>query len=366
MKLAPLAVIAMMVSGGVYAQDIVQEGTIPYQIKNQVAQKSLRAAAQKAPVNIRLMKVRLSEQAQKLLPKRIQMAKLKPLMSASAGLPKHMQLGMNNVPVLNQGAHGSCVTFATTAAVDAVIGKGDYVSQLCNLQLGNYLETNGYNMSGWNGSWGSLVLEQMNAFGIVNKANQANQGCGGLTDYPVQDETTPESAISLENFHAMSESLNDHGVTWSPILHTVDAFSERLDTNNTLMSVKKSLAQGDRVTFGVLLLDFDLGVAGAVGSHNAKFDSWVLTPEIARDVVLRPDFGGHEMLITGYDDDAVAIDDQGREHRGLLTLRNSWGPNLADKGDFYMSYDFFKLLVVEAHRVRSMFEQYDTDENPRS
>lgn len=361
MKLAPLAVITMMVSGGLYAQDIVQEGTIPYHIKTQAAQKGLHATAQKASTNIRLMKIRLSEKAQKQLPKRVQMAKLKPLMAASAGLPKRVQLGMNKVPVLNQGAHGSCVTFATTAAIDAAMGKGDYVSQLCNLQLGSYLETNGYNMSGWNGSWGSLVLEQMNAFGIVSKDHQVSEGCGGLTEYPLYDENTPESSMSLETFHAMSESLNDNGITWSPILHTVDAFSERLDTNNTLISVKKALSQGDRVTFGVLLLDFDLGTAGAVGSHNAKFDSWVLTPEIARDTVLHPDFGGHEMLITGYDDDAVAIDDQGREHRGLLTLRNSWGPDLADKGDFYMSYDFFKLLVIEAHRVRSMYSMDDTE-----
>lgn len=365
MKLAPLAVITMMVSGSLYAQDIVQEGTIPYQIKTQTA-KGMQAEAQKAPANIQLMKIRLSEKAQKQLPKRVQMAKLKPLMAASAGLPKRVQLGMKNVPVLNQGAHGSCVTFATTAAVDAVIAKGDYVSQLCNLQLGSYLEANSYNMSGWNGSWGSTVLEQMSAFGIVNKAHQSNEGCGGMKEYPVQDENTPESSMTLEEFHAMSESLNEQGVTWSPILHTVDAFSERLDTNTTLMSIKKALSQGDRVTFGVLLLDFDLGIAGAVGSHNAKFDSWVLTPEIARDVVLRPDFGGHEMLITGYDDDAVAVDDQGREHRGLLTLRNSWGPNLADKGDFYMSYDFFKLLVVEAHRIRSMYDMEDTEEMPRS
>ena len=107
MKLAPLAVITMMVSGGLYAQDIVQEGTIPYHIKTQAAQKGLHATAQKASTNIRLMKIRLSEKAQKQLPKRVQMAKLKPLMAASAGLPKRVQLGMNKVPVLNQGAHGS-------------------------------------------------------------------------------------------------------------------------------------------------------------------------------------------------------------------------------------------------------------------
>ena len=118
------------------------------------------------------------------------------------------------------------------------------------------------------------------------------------------------------------------------------------------------MVQGDRVTFGTLLLDFDLGTMGAVGKKGEHYDSWILTPEIARDIFLNPDFGGHEMVITGYDDQAVAIDDEGRTHQGLLTLRNSWGNNIGDKGDFYMSYDYFKLLVIEAQRIRhvSLFD----------
>ena len=70
------------------------------------------------------------------------------------GLSSSIDLGMNNVPVLDQGSHGTCVTFATTAAVDAVLGKGDYVSQLCNLELGATLEQFGYYPSGWDGSFG--------------------------------------------------------------------------------------------------------------------------------------------------------------------------------------------------------------------
>ena len=60
------------------------------------------------------------------------------------------------------------------------------------------------------------------------------------------------------------------------------------------------------------------------------------------------------MVITGYDDDAIAKDSAGQEHQGLLTLRNSWGANAGNHGDFYMSYDYFKLLVVEAQRIRTI------------
>ena len=67
-------------------------------------------------------------------------------------LPKRILLGMNNVPVLDQGSHGTCVTFAITAAIDAALSKGDYISQLCQLELGTYLEPMGYSVSGWDGS----------------------------------------------------------------------------------------------------------------------------------------------------------------------------------------------------------------------
>ncbi len=72
---------------------------------------------------------------------------------------KTIQLGMNDVPVLDQGRFGSCVTFANTAAVDAALNKGDYISQLCLLQLGRYLEKNAYIPSGWNGSLGAICFE---------------------------------------------------------------------------------------------------------------------------------------------------------------------------------------------------------------
>jgi C1A family cysteine protease len=102
---------------------------------------------------------------------------------------------------------------------------------------------------------------------------------------------------------------------------------------------------------------------GAVGTHNAKDDTWVLTPEIARDIYLRPQFGGHEMVITGYDDNAASVDDQGREHKGLFTLRNSWGDQFGDKGNFYMSYDYFKVLSIEVQRIRAIEMSSDDEEN---
>ncbi|WP_419420957.1 C1 family peptidase [Legionella sp. D16C41] len=353
MKIAKLATLSLLVSGHLAAQGIEVSGTISHIITERKPSKLLNKDIEQ-PKEIRLLKIKLSDKERKLLQLKAKNA-LKPINQfTNSGGPKQIQLGMNNVPVLDQGRHGTCVTFAVTAAIDAALDKGDYVSQLCQLQLGNYLAENGYNASGWDGSLGRVVLNQMETFGIVNKTHEAKVGCGGLNSYPHggADPTTP---MALEEFHAISEPLTLDEIQTSPILDPFQATNDRVDTNKTLAEVKKALLAGDRVTFAVLLVDYDLGVSGAVGTKNARNDSWVLTPIIARDAWLNPEFvGGHEMVITGFDDNAVAKDNEGNKHRGLLTLRNSWGKNLGDNGNFYMSYDYFKVLAFEAQRIRTI------------
>ncbi|CAM2958787.1 C1 family peptidase [Legionella worsleiensis] len=357
MRTAKLFFLAMSLSTNLYAQGLEVVGTITQTLKAP-AYKALNSSATQH--DIKLLKMQLSPNAVQTFNKRSIAAinKLNPLNSPSY-LPPKIELGMNDVPVLNQGSYGTCVTFATTAAVDAALNKGDYVSQLCQLQLGLYLEKHGYSPSGWDGSIGETVLNQMVQFGIVSKDKQRTSGCGGLTEYPSREQPTAEQAMPLEEFHKLSEDLYEKPVFFSPILDLFQAILERTDTNKTINQIKTALNEGDRVTFAVLLLDFDQGTMGAVGTHHAQFDTWVLTPEIARDIYLNPNFGGHEMVITGYDDNAVALDDKGNPHKGLFTLRNSWGDQYGDKGDFYMSYDYFKVLVIEAQRIRTLPSEID-------
>jgi C1A family cysteine protease len=63
------------------------------------------------------------------------------------------------------------------------------------------------------------------------------------------------------------------------------------------------------------------------------------------------DLGGHELVVTGYDDKAVAYDQEGRKHQGLLILRNSWSDEVGDHGEYYMSYDYFKMYVMEVQEI---------------
>ncbi|MBA3660395.1 MAG: C1 family peptidase [Gammaproteobacteria bacterium] len=273
-----------------------------------------------------------------------------PSLQLDTGLPASAQLGMNEVPVLDQGMHGTCVTFAVTGALDALIGKGDYISQLCSLELGSELKKNSYLPSGWNGSFGSIILDQIGRFGIVSKATQTTKTCAGVAEYPTREPRNVGKPMSLEEHRGLSENLNQKLFARELLnaYHRFNAsFANTQDAEEAFLQTKKALVKGNRLSFGTLLVLSPFCNAGACATHRLKKDTWALTSEIAK-----PDqVGGHEMIITGYDDDAIALDQEGKSHKGLFTLRNSWGSNVGDHGNFYMTYDYFKKFVMEVYEI---------------
>lgn len=332
----------------VYATEVTVIGTLEQSLK-QTTNITAKKDIQDEKI-IQLLHVQLSEGEKERLARHVQNVSTHSqqfaqtdLSLASSPFPAQVKLGMNNVPVLDQGMHGTCVTFAITAALDAAIAKGDYISQLCNLQLGSYLEKHGYGVSGWNGSYTNQVINQMEQFGIVNTEKQRKIGCGGMTQYPTYTAHNPESFIEPDKYRAISEFIFGQQVNWYDVLQENDPIK-------TLDNVKQALHEGDRLVFAVLLPRTDLGFVGAVGKYKTWIykDSWVLTPEILKGV--NDVDAAHEMVITGYDDNAVAVDNHGVKHKGLLFLRNSWGSAYGDYGEFYMSYDYFKLLAYDVMR----------------
>ena len=344
-----------MCMGSLFAQDIKIVGTIqrsvdmPMQVRDRM---QLQNTTQKQIIT--LLELSLSDKAKQHIFQKMSMIKQHstPPKTMST-LPDSVQLGMENVPVSNQGVHGSCVVFAVTAALDAVLKKADKISELCTLELGSFLQNNGFISSGWNGSLSSIVLAQIDAFGFMTKQQQREIGCGGLKEYPVLSYDTGH-AMTLPEFHQYSQSLVQNRIGWTALLDMYQTFNKDLDAELILGQVKNALSQGDRLTFGILLADYEKGLAGAMGYHKSVNDTWLLTPEIIQDTQDTPQFAGHEMIITGYDDHAMARDDHGRVYYGLLTLRNSWGDKIGYKGDFYMSYDYFKELVIELQRIRQI------------
>jgi C1A family cysteine protease len=343
--LMQVAILTLLIIKGVSAGDVHVIGSLKHSIIQQPVNSSVTYSESHNTKIIQLLKIELSDEAKKLLTRRTKYV-LTDHSKASHSLlnaetPQRVQLAMNHVPVLDQGTHGTCITFAITGALDAVIGKGDYISQLCHLQLGNYLEKHGYALSGWDGNYPIAVINQIEQYGIVNQEKQTTIGCGGLTEYPTYSNKTPESFIDPEQYNTMNELIFGKTVNWSNIYW-------RLSSTWTLNEVKEALISGDRSVFAVVLPRIELGVVGAVGNYKTKNDTWLLTSDVL--IGLLGAQAAHGMIITGYDDNAVAIDNYGKEHTGLLTLRNSWGNNFGNNGEFYMSYDYFRLLTFDVRR----------------
>lgn len=221
------------------------------------------------------------------------------------------------------------------------------------------MEERGYRPSGWEGTTGTFVINQLHQFGIVSKETQRKTGCAGVKEYPVDDYTNTGKPMSLEEYNQKSEGLINRKkfFYWESMLTIFQRFfwdPTQSEDEKFLREVKKSLViklnetQPARLTFATLL-PVDHCSAGACATFNAKHDTWALTDAIKNDN--SPMFGGHQMIITGYDDTAVVTDNAGKKHTGVLILRNSWGDNVGDKGNYYMTYEFFKHYVMEVQKI---------------
>jgi len=342
--------VLMLSSMAFAAPDVSYEGTITQVIarspSNALNKPYLKASA---PKSVTVLKVNLSDKVKKTIQKNASHALS--FKSAASKLPSNIQLGMNNVPVLDQGYHGTCATFALTAALDALRGEGDYYSQLCNLSLGQYLANNGYAPGGWDGQYPAGLLARVEEFGLVSKANQREHGCGGMTEYPVnQSFDSGNPTMSPEDFHAISEpGYFSNMSAWSSIFDLMKWISKEIPSDQILEKTKASLYYGNRIVISMLLpIQDDLGLSG---QHHVPNDTWLLTGPLEQEIKFfwlehSSMWGGHAMVITGYDDNAVVVDKDGNTHKGLFTLRNSWGSDIGDSGNFYMSYDYFSTLTI--------------------
>jgi hypothetical protein len=221
---------------------------------------------------------------------------------------------------------------------------------LCSLELGDYLKQQGLTQySGWNGSFGIIVLNQLNDYGIVTKSYQQKHGCSGVKKYPLTNEKNTGTPMTINEYTSNSKRLSKFA-TWETLVDIEEAFTKNHNPVALMSAVKKNLREGKRITFG-MLLDDSQGNAGALGSYKKSFDTWVLTPEIIKNAKEKGLRSGHEMVIIGYDDQAEARTKKGQVSKGILILRNSWGNQAGDAGNFYISYDYFKAFSNEAQVI---------------
>ncbi len=235
--------------------------------------------------------------------------------------PRVVDLGMGNVPVLHQGHHGTCVTFAETAALDALHNAGDYISQECLLALGNYkYNTHEWEMSGWDGLYVHNGPNRLKMYGIVSKDN-----C---------PFTYPDTFSTLSPAEYKSLSF---GKQWA------NHFKAEFLPMENINAVREQLDSGNRVVIASLLNLIDSKAGYPIdATHPTGY--WRLPDneqdrmEFFKDMYMYGAIGGHALIITGYDD---------FEQR--FKIRNSWGTRFGDNGDFYMSYEYYVAMVSSAY-----------------
>jgi Papain family cysteine protease len=330
-------------------------GTIPT-VVNTVSPVNRSLDAHEYPSNkiVQLMKIELSEEAkQDLVDKVTALEQPQPrsMSFAASNLPPKLDIGMNNIPVLDQGQHGSCVTFAVSAALDAIIQRGDYISQLCSLELGSTLEAANRNYpSGWNGSDAPIVFSQFTKYGLINRDKQAAGVCSGVTTYNLFDENDEGTPMSIADYQLNSESIPT-GVKLDTIVDVSSHLMKPAAAEKAITDIKTSLNAGHRVLIGTMLDVYVDNRDGAVGKLNARNDTWMMTPAIVNDVKKKIIDAAHEMVIIGYDDTAVVTGPNGLQETGVFVLRNSWGTRAGDHGTFYMTYNHFKSLGLDVQAV---------------
>ncbi|BBH52437.1 C1 family peptidase [Fluviispira sanaruensis] len=231
--------------------------------------------------------------------------------------PGAVDLGMNNVPVLNQGQYGTCVTFAATAALDARLSVGDYIDQQCSLALNKNLGDDF-----WNGAYTAVqILQPLKTYGIIPKSK-----CFGST-YP-----TPSQKVSPTQYQSTSDKSQAANINWT--------YVGKRDIN----AVKTALKNGHRVAIGSLLSTADsTGVNGFSFKINGKKTNgglWACDQPGSRNYCGRSN-AGHEIVIIGFDD-----------NQKLFKIRNSWGAGVGDSGDYYMSYNFFNVMEMDHTEVK--------------
>lgn len=289
---------------------------------------------------------------------------------------KSMQLGDNGVPVMNQGPWGSCVTFASAFAVNALYGlanspEGPYgeplglVSPTCSLQYARtlYKDDSSADAGGW---WGYVTtnnnpaLDLLRDHGYWSRESQLRYQCGGLSRYP--DQLSPENdgtqapyvdgqispAMTREIWETHKSTFPGDGLTYA-----------HLPLPCAVARIKNAIDQGYRVVISANLVSYIkdgyfYANAGQSGRYQSDNDTFVLNTDpntsLIHSIVNHYSLAlsEHEMVITGYDDNACAVSDKadtsGKPFKqcGLFTLRNSYGPDVGDNGKLYMSYTYFQ------------------------
>lgn len=235
----------------------------------------------------------------------------------SGGIQDFGGLGMANVPVLDQGAHGTCVTFAASVAIDALLAKGNFISQQCSLSLNKALGTD-Y----WNGAYfPSQIIEPLKRYGVVSQSKCPRS---------YADESYLLSPLKYARYVSQPESAVVKGVSY------------KYYDDPSIEQLRDIIDRGHRVMIGFVLDGSDrVSVRGFDALVDSKVYAGGLWACEQKGKKLCERYNaGHEVVVMGYDDS-----------QELVKIRNSWGYGVGKGGEYYMSYKYFESQVLDMTEI---------------
>lgn len=215
-------------------------------------------------------------------------------------LPIRVDLRPSLPPIRDQGARGTCLAFAVTAAHEVLRNdRGEAIEDLSEEVL----------------YWGCKQVDGDREPGTV---------------FPSASVALAHWGQPREDFWPYNDNRNDTDISYRPPEGTLDAAicfkapMHKIDAD--IRNIKSWLSRGYTVALGIILCQsFYAPLQGAI--------SMPISDEELTE--------GHAVVVVGYEDDLAS-------GNGFLILRNSWGVDWGEGGYGYLPYAYVDLYRSEA------------------
>jgi hypothetical protein len=224
-------------------------------------------------------------------------------------LPTGVDHTESMTPIRDQGYRGTCVAFATNAALEAFASIPDDLSEQFTYHQCLEHDKRPYNYN--SGTYTETVMD------IMKEGTVAESDWKYTSTIPPANETVPTSASQGKRYKITdAQFISDNGLTGVSIKNP-----------NYLETI---LNQGKNIVITTEVAWY--------GSHNNDVIDVVLVngqPAGSR--------GRHEMVIVGYN-----------SAKQYFIVRNSWGTSFGHAGYAHLSYDYIRTYLVNGFYIKAV------------
>lgn len=266
--------------------------------------------------------------------------------------------------VLDQGAFGSCVSFATDTALGYLsLGNTNAISPLDTLFQGYLDYPHDMTLTGWDGldNSGQVLTRVIDAReGYYHSYTQTKQLYKSLSDnYAALHLTSDLTFANLNAVTGFNNALQSYSnltlqqkakqisnITYND-LHVSQGSA------NNARKIKQALDNGHKVVLGFTIYDYTQKPGCSNGEvqgdsyysysngnltmkeNSKQTDAWTK----AYGCVL----GGHEVFVTSYFQNSAG--------QLIFLIRNSWSDSVGNQGNFYMTADYLNQAGTDGFEV---------------